>query len=60
MQREILLSQKNFETFVVRTSVYFLFTVLLKSVTRKYVFSLKRNQKKSEEGLINCSEICFL
>lgn len=24
------------------------------------MFSLKRNQKKSEEGLISCSEICFL
>lgn len=59
MQRMILFCQRNFETFMYKYMNVFLFAVLLKSVIRKCVFSLKRNQKRSQEGLIDCSKIYF-
>lgn len=54
-------SQRNFETllyYVVQGIFFSLY--FLKSVNRKCVFSLKRNQKRPQEGLTDCSEIYFL
>ena len=52
--------EEFWNSFVLHSSGYFFFPLyFLKSVNRKCMFSLKRNQKRPLEGLIDCSEIYF-
>lgn len=58
MQREILFGQRNFETFSYYAvqGIFFL-TVLFEVCDQKMRVFSKRNKKRPQEGLIDCSEI---
>lgn len=61
MQKGILLGQRNFETFVLCTSVYFFVRCPFEVCDQEmYVFSKKKSGGVPGGPLTDCSEICFL